>query len=326
MVIFLSGDDTFRIHERLHQLRDAFVKKYDPSGVNVVMLDGAGLTFGDFQRAVASGGFLSSRRFIALDRPFEADAKTQEEIAGFIGDEKIPDDAIVVFVGSRVEKKRGRKQGGESPLARTLAKSKHRESYEPLEPSEVAQWITKRVSARAGAIERAAVERLASIVGSDLWRASNEIEKLLHARRGKAITVQDVDADLTGAVEADIFGFTDALSRKDARGALYELSRHFENGANELYLLTMIARQIRILLSIADVVKDEPNPATIARRLDLHPFVVKKGLSQIRTFSYSELVRAHDEITAVDFRLKNSRDNPKALLELFVLQLCQDRR
>lgn len=325
MIIFLSGDDTFRIRERLHQLRDAFVKKYDPTSVNVVTLNGADVKFEDFQRAVSSGGLFSSRRLIIIDRPFESDAKTQEQIADFIDKKAVPEEAIVVFAGSGAAKKRGKKQGGATPLAAELSKAKHREPYEPLGPAEVEQWIVKRVKERGGTIERAAAGRLAEIVGSDLWFASNEIDKLVHVRKGAAISAADVDADLTGKVEANIFGFTDALSRKDARGALNELERHFSNGANELYLLTMIARQIRILLAIADVAKEEPNPATIARRLNLHPFVVKKGLTQIRTFSSSELLRAHDEITAIDHRLKNSRDNPKALLEQFVLHLCSGR-
>ncbi len=325
MVIFLSGGDTFRIRERLHQLRDAFVKKYDPTGVNVVTLDGAALKFEDFQRAVSSAGFFGSRRFVVVDRPFDADAKTQEDVAGFIDGNRVPEDAIVVFAGAAATKKRGKKQDTASSLITALGKVKHREPFEPLEPADVERWIAKRVKERGGAIEGAAAGRLAEIVGPDLWLASNEIEKLVHVRRGNPITVADVDADLTGKVEANIFGFTDALSRKDARAALNELERHFGNGANELYLLTMIARQIRILLGIADIAKEEPNPATIARRLNLHPFVVKKGLAQIRTFSSSELLRAHDEITAIDHRLKNSRDNPKALLELFVLRLCSGR-
>lgn len=321
MIIFLSGEDTFRIHERLQQLREAFMKKFDPSGVNIVTLDSADASFDDFQRAVMSQGFLSSRRFVVVTRPFEWDVKTQERVEALIREKKIPEDTIVVFAGSGIQKKRGKKTETAPPLAPVLSKTKHRETFDPLEPAEVEQWITKRVKDRGGSIDRAAAERLAGITGSDLWMAANEVDKLVHMRRG-AIGLADVETELTGKAESNIFAFTDALSRKNARAAIAELERHFDNGANELYLLTMIARQIRILLAIADIAKQEPNPATIARRLNLHPFVVKKGLDQIRTFSYSELVRAHDEVMFIDSRLKNSRDNPRALLELFVLRLC----
>lgn len=323
MIIYLSGADSFRSRERLHKLRDAFIKKYDPSGVNAVSLEGAGLKFERFQQGVASQGFLSSRRFIVIDRPFEADKKTQDMIAEFITSKSVPDEAIVVFIGDDVvQKKRMKDAEGPSQLASVLRRSKNIETFNPLTPSEVERWIVKRVKERGGSIERAAAERLSTIVGSDLWLAANEIDKLVSQKHSGLITIADVETDISGKIEANIFEFTDALSKKNTGRALAALEQHFATGANELYLLTMIARQIRILLSIADIAKSEPNPSTIAVRLSLHPYVVKKGLEQIRTFSRSELLHAHDEIVMIDHRLKNSRDNPRALLELFVLRMC----
>lgn len=326
MIIYVTGEDTFRSRERLKQLRDAFVKKYDPSGMNVSILDGAGLKFDQFQQHVASQGFLSSRRFVIVDRPFEADRRVQEAITEFITAKSVPEETIIVFwsggSGGEMKKKRSKDVTGAPPLLAVLDRVKNKEQFDVLDPLEVERWIVKRVKERGGSIERAAAEQLAAIVGTDLWLAANEVEKLVHQKKGKGITAADVDADIRGKLEANIFEFTDALSRKDRRAALMSLERHFASGANELYLLTMIARQLRILIGIADVATTEPNPATIASRLSLHPFVVKKGLAQIRTFSQSELIRAHDEIVFIDHRLKNTRDNPRALLEMFVLRMC----
>ncbi len=326
MIIYLTGDDTFRSRERLKQLRDAFVKKYDPSGMNVVALEGLGLKFEQFQQSVVSQGFLSSRRFVVIDRPFEADHKSQQAIEDFIKAKSVPEETIVVFwsggsVGE-VKKKKSKVAAEAPPLLATLEHVKNKESFDALEPLEVEQWIAKRAKECGGSIERSAAERLAANVGTDLWLAANEVEKLVHQKRGNSITAADIDADVQGKLEANIFEFTDALSRKDRTSALMSLERHFATGANELYLLTMIARQLRILIGISDVAKTEPNPATIASRLSLHPFVVKKGLAQIRTFSQTELIRAHDEIVFIDHRLKNTRDNPRALLEMFVIRMC----
>lgn len=323
MIIYVTGEDTFRSRERLKQLRDAFVKKYDPSGMNVSTLDGAGLKFEQFQQCVASQGFLSSRRFVIVDRPFETDRKVQETIAAFIKEKSVPEETIVVFwSGGEAKKKRSKDATEAPPLLAVLDRVKNKEQFDVLEPLEVERWIVQRVKERGGSVERAAVEQLAAIVGTDLWLAANEVEKLVHQKKGASITSADIEADIKGKLEANIFEFTDALSRKDGGAAIASLERHFASGANELYLLTMIARQLRILIGIADVATTEPNPATIASRLSLHPFVVKKGLAQIRTFSQSELIRAHDEIVFIDHRLKNSRDNPRALLEMFVLRMC----
>lgn len=322
MVIYLSGEDTFRSRERLKQLRQAFVKKYDPSGINVMHLEGNGLKFETFQSAVASQGFLSSRRFVVIDRPFEADKKTQEAIADYVREKEVPDETIVVFWTDEQGPTRKRKDVEPSTLVKVLKAVRNHERFESLEPAEVERWIGRRAKELGVSVERAAAERLASAVSSNLWLAANELDKLSHLAHGRAISAADVASSIGQPVEADIFAMTDALSRKDAGQASFLLERLLQSGANELYLLTMLARQVRILLSVGDLARQEPNPATIASRLKLHPFVVKKALQQVRTFSQRELVTAHDRLVEVDFKLKNTRANPRALLELFVLSVC----
>ncbi|MBI4092336.1 MAG: DNA polymerase III subunit delta [Candidatus Kerfeldbacteria bacterium] len=322
MIIFLTGPDTYRSRERLHALRDAFVKKYDPSGMNVVTLEGAGLKFEDFQQSAASQGMLSSRRFVMVKRPFEADRKTQDAIAGFIGEKSVPEETIVVFwSGEEKIKKRKGEKTEPSRLEAVLSAIKHRQIFNELEPMKVERWMVSYVKDRGRTIEPAAAEKLASLVGSDLWLATNEMDKLMQGR--SKIRLADVNENLSATVEANIFEFVDALSRRQQREAMTLLEDQLASGANELYLLAMIARQIRILLGVADLVSREPNPATIASRMKLHPFVVKKALQQIRSFSQSELIAAHDHVVEIDQKMKSSGGDPRVLLELFVLRLCQ---
>jgi len=325
MIIVLSGPDTYRSRERLQQLREAFLQKYDPSGVNVTVLDSDNLRFETFQSAVTSQGFLSSRRFVVLERPLSLDSKIQERISTFLADGQVPEETIFVCWLDDGERATGRKKkaaSGPSGLARQLQAAKHREVFDALEPHEVESWMASYVKRRRGNIERSAIRHLAAAVGSNLWLAANELDKLLHRNRG-TITEQDARASIAAEEEANIFEFTDALSRKDSRRALGLLERQLNDGANELYLLTMLFRQIRILLSVGDIASSEPNAATIAARLKLHPFVAQKALQQVRTFSQSELLAAHDRLIDVDRQMKSTRVNPRALLELFVVKTCR---
>lgn len=329
MLIILTGQDTYRSRERLKQLREAFVEKYDKSGMNVTPLEASGLKFETFESAVTSQGFLSTRRFVIVERPYELDAKVQGQIAAFIKNKGVPEEAIVVFwIGEESRKGAGRPRGAAkiekipSPLVPVFQKVKNREVFDLLEPQEVEQWIASFVKSQKGKIEPAAVSHLASAVGSDLWLAANELTKLLY-QHGRSISLAQARASITAKEEESIFALTDALSRKDDRIALQLLEQQFDNGANELYLLTMLFRQIRILLSVGDVAASEPNPATIATRLKLHPFVVQKALQQVRVFSQSELIAIHRDLVEVDRKLKSTRTNPRALLELAVLRFCQ---
>lgn len=322
MVIVLTGPDTFRSRERLRQLREAFLKKYDPSGMNVTLLDGASLKFETFEQSVASQGFLSSRRFVVVEDPLASDAKTQEAVATYLENGQIPEETIVVFrLGGVPTPKRGKKSET-GTLNRALTSVQHVERFDPLESSETERWIRNRAKELGGSIEPAAAVHLAAAAGSDLWLIENELTKLVYGNQG-VITLKHATDSIAVTSEENIFAFTDALSRKDRRTALALLEQQLESGANELYLLTMLLRQFRILLTVADIASAEPNPATIASRLQLHPFVAKKALQQIRAFSQSELVELFDRLVVIEQKLKSTRENPRALLELFVIQACR---
>jgi DNA polymerase III delta subunit len=79
----------------------------------------------------------------------------------------------------------------------------------------------------------------------------------------------------------------------------------------------MLARQARNLLIIKDLSKDK-NEAEIVKITHLHPFVVKKSLSQVRNFDMSDLLAFHKTILDADLALKTSSTNPKLVLTKLV--------
>lgn len=325
MVIVLEGTDTFRSRERLHQLREAFRRKHDPGGFNVVTLDGQGLRFEEFREHVVSQGFLSPRRFVVIERPTEAEPKVQEAMAELIRSKGVPETTILVV---RLEDGAPRKRTASEPAAPwavALAQAERRERFDPLEPTAVERWIVQRGRTLGATVERSAAALLASRVGNDLWRAANELEKLVHAHRGQPITAAAVTAAIAEQPEENIFALTDALGQRDLRQALTLLEQQLAEGAHPLYLLAMLARQVRILLGVAEVARSEPNPATVARRLQLHPFVARKALAQVRSFSQRELLDAHDALVAADQQLKSAPVDPRVVLERFVVRLCSPR-
>ncbi|MBU1148721.1 hypothetical protein KKI23_01385, partial [Patescibacteria group bacterium] len=66
MVIYLHGDDSYRSLQRLKTLKEGFIKKFDKSSLNVVILDKDKLEFADWQKAVAASGFLAQKRLIVI--------------------------------------------------------------------------------------------------------------------------------------------------------------------------------------------------------------------------------------------------------------------
>jgi DNA polymerase-3 subunit delta len=185
------------------------------------------------------------------------------------------------------------------------------------------EWIVNRVKGQGGSITQSAAEKLAAFVGNDLGLLAQEIDKLLaYVGDGRRIEEADVKLLVSQVREAIVFDFVDALGSRDGRQAVAILHRLLDDGAPPPYLLTMIARQFRILLQIKDLESRELASGTIRERLGLHPFVFEKGVGQARRFTLEQLERAYELILEADAAMKTGRMEPVLTLDLLTVRLC----
>lgn len=93
-------------------------------------------------------------------------------------------------------------------------------------------------------------------------------------------------------------------------------------GANELYILTMIARQFRLILGAKDLADRGASEARLAQELHVPPFVARKLLSQARHFQADELETIHRRVLEMDRAIKTGRIEARLALELLVVETC----
>ena len=115
-----------------------------------------------------------------------------------------------------------------------------------------------------------ALEKLAFEIGSDLYRAEQEIKKLVNF--SSKITLAAVNDLVQNKLEDDIFLLTDALASKRKDRALKLLADQRDSGRNELYLLTMLAFVFRNLLLVKDLSSQGLGQTEIASRASIHPY------------------------------------------------------
>jgi DNA polymerase-3 subunit delta len=126
------------------------------------------------------------------------------------------------------------------------------------------------------------------------------------------------------AIETNIFGLVDAVGMRQRQQALEHLHRLLADGANELYILTMIARQVRLLIGVKELSDEERlRPEEIQKRLRIsHRFILDKLLRQVRAFQMSELEKLLNRVLDVDQAIKTGRTEGPLALEMLVLQSC----
>ena len=300
--MFLWGPDSFRLHERLVALRQGFVSKYDQQSVGLETIAAAELDAQALPSKLLSGGLFTTKRCIVLMDVFKLKAPAAEALLNLLP--QCGPDTIIIATSPELQKTA-------SPLQEALLKADRVETFPLLDSTQLAQWLKERVRIVQAQIEPAASHFLVQAVGSDTWRLQGLLEQLVHY--DKNITLANAEQFAASPLDDNIFHLTDALSERQAKVALKVLHDQLADGANPFYILTMLARQITILIQVkagGDAAKA------------LHPYVQKKAAQHAQRFSLEQLTRLYGKIVRVDEQLKTTSLEPSVTLDKLVAELC----
>ena len=124
----------------------------------------------------------------------------------------------------------------------------------PGRKSDVRRWVESSTEARGFRFEPEAIAYLLEMVGTDLQRLSQEMDKVsLYAGESNTMGAGDLQALLGRSREHSVFELTDALadSRRDA--ALIVLNRLLDDGEEPVRILAMVSWIIRQLIIAQDL-------------------------------------------------------------------------
>jgi DNA polymerase-3 subunit delta len=194
------------------------------------------------------------------------------------------------------------------------------------EERDLPEWVLRRVKQKGGAIERDAAFDLATSIGRNLRLLDNEMDKLITYRGGAGpIRREDVRLLVSYTQEANIFDMVDAIGQQDGPKAVRLLRELERDGAAPLYLLSMIVRQFRILVQVADQMDLGLGKDEIAKIIGLHPFPTQKAMQQCRQWRMSDLEGAYDRLLETDVAIKTGKLPDDLALDLLVVELSQRR-
>lgn len=325
MILFLYGEDSYRSREKLNQIEEKF-KKTDKGRVNLVKIDGEQTSWKNIEKEILAVPFLHDKKLVVIENFLKRKGQKFDEAVNFFKEKKLPKGTVVVFWEEGLPDEH-------TVIFKLLNKPKQAERFNFLEGAKLNKWILNEVQARGVKIDQRAVILLAELVGPNLWQMSSELNKLAAYARGckGKITVNAVNLFVQGNFDENIFALTDAIGAKNDRLAFQLLNEQIEAGLKENYIFAMLVRHFRILLQLKEIVEKNysfisPNDVSIARHLaaelGLHPYVVKKGLWQIKNYSLLELKKIYSKLLAIDMKIKKTNLDIRVLLDLFVAQVC----
>jgi DNA polymerase-3 subunit delta len=339
MFYILHGEEEFGLSEELARLRTIMAED-DPAmaELNTSLLDGDRLTLGELRHACDAIPFMTDRRLVVVkgllsrlspggrgtggEEP-AANRTYREELAAYLPN--LPPTTRLVFVEDRelrsnhpilkVAQAEGKK---EKAFIKAFIKVFNRPK-----DWELPGWIRERLRSKGGDIDGEATEVLAALVGSDLRLLDQELDKLLIYTDGRAIRAQDVRLLVSRSRETSIFDLVDNVGRRETGRALRLLHHLLDEGEAPAYLLAMLARQVRILIQVSELQAQGLTQDEMAKRLKVHPYVVKKGMAQAQNFTLPQLEAAHQQLVETDWAIKRGDVEPVVALDMLVVGLTR---
>jgi len=253
---------------------------------------------------------VSSKRliFIRDSKLFASGRKAEsEEMADYFS--KIPNDTIMVFIESEVDKRtrifKKMQENGEVVECATLS------------PEKLSKWIARLFTKKGKKISTPTINFLTRTCGSNMANLANECEKLFHYCENE-ITPQDILEICTPTLESRIFDLTKAVSAGRTADALKNYRDMLILKESPIMILSMVIRQLRIILLCKCHAEKNTPRSVIAKELNLRDFVVNEALSS--RFTTAQLIRALRSCMDTDIRIKTGLLSPEIGVELLIIE------
>jgi len=327
MIIFLYGADTFRSRRKVKELKNKFIKEIDDNSGSLESVDGQNTTLKEIGEKINTGSLFVKKRLIVIENIFKNKKdKIGAELSAYL--QKINKDAandndnILIFWDEDISATPRGLKIDLKKLFTYLSKQKYVQEFTALNNSQILSFIKQEAISYGKDINSAAASILISLTGTDLWLIASEIKKLAFRNKDeKMIEVNDIKEMVSGLYSDDIFALTDALSSKNKSEATRLLEEQYAAGLGDEYIIAMLIRQFKILLQIRSALDNNLSPNEITSKIKLHPYVIKKGLTQARNFKASDLKNYLNTLVNLDFYNKKGISNIKSELTMLIAGL-----
>jgi DNA polymerase-3 subunit delta len=282
-------------------------------GTSVEEVRGGALPDG-FAMGLATASLFGGGRVVVVQDADALDQAARDALLGLAADPS-PQVAVVLrAVGS----------GRQARFFKELQRHAATVTVPRLKPSERAGWLRAEVRRHGRKADEAAVTALLDTVGQDLRELAGAVAKLHVAVPPPAVLgAAHVAEYLSQTADRGVFELVDAVFAADAPTALDRLDALLAQGEEPIGLLGILARQLRLLLRVAD---HQGAPASqVAQALGggVRDWQVERARRQARRFRPEDLRRALDVIAEADAEVRNgSLPDHRLLIELVVVRLA----
>lgn len=305
----IYGTEHYFIHAMVDKITNVYkaetgaeVERHSAKGLDAISLI-------DGMRTVP---MWSKGKLIIIDEIEKLSAGTRESLADYL--EKPSPSAIIILTGEKLD--------GRSRLAKVADKAGPVMEAKTVYDDQIPTWISRECKEKGRAISQDASSFMAELVGRDLSAMAEAIEKIiLYIGAKKLIELKDVETVLSDTSQRSIFDLTKAAGLRDIALATARLSNLLRNNEPPVVIVSMLARQWRLLLKTKELKRPD---ADAASALSLPPKFAKEYVAQAAKFTRRDLARGIKAIWKADIAIKSSKLPNETILGNLLFELIKN--
>ena len=233
-----------------------------------------------------------------------------EKLADFIKD--IPETTILVFIEEKVDKR--------SKLYKSIVNNGYCVECKSLKEKEMIEWIKKIISKKKLSMSNDTLSYFVRTINNGMEAALIEIEKLSDYIKEGEVNKKNIDDICTKSLEVKIFDLVAAIGEKKPQVALDIYNNMVLMKESPIMILTMIARQFRIIIQSKYLAETGLYKSDIAKKIGQREFVINECLSQAKNFKKKVLLKALEDCLICDNNIKTGKVEEKIGVEMIIMK------
>ena len=297
-------------------------------GLNLHLFNGETSSPQEIVQAAQTAPMFSPYRFVLVKEADHLDEGEIDVLVGYIGNPS-PTTCLVLKAQTLGPWKKYRTE---------IEKTGKVLEYSRLKGKALDAWMKNRMREKGKFLSDEAADSIIEVVGDNLQSIENTLERIsLAVGEKQGIELSDIEDAVSEVKVSTVFDLTEAIGQQSLEKALSILERAIgskavlfrkEEEVSKMddpvpLLLSMMARQYRLILRVKERIKEQSKLEEVARLLKVPPWRLRNLVEQGKRFSEASLREGILRCHQTDLAIKKGRGLKELLMEKLVIDLCR---
>lgn len=300
-----------------NQYRDKIIKAFNPMGdeLNVNRYSGEGVPVNEIIDLAETMPFMSDYRIIVVENSGlfkDGKAEDRDKLEEYL--QNVCETTCIIFSEEEVD--------GRMKITKTIKSKGSVTQFEKLTDDMMRKWFMGKLRSENKMITNEAYDYFMKSQGTDMYKLTGELEKLLAYTYGRdAITIDDVKAICTQPLEDKVFDMLDAMFSGNSKKALKFYGDLLELMVAPIKTLALVREQLRFIYHVKVLSANGLGQREIAKELGANEYRVQKSLPHAKKSSKIWLEKGIALCTEVERAFKSGGMDIQIGLETVICSL-----